>query len=86
MINDVKMSNDSRVTRLENNQINMAKMMKNMEKIYSTMGASVKNLETNQATFNATMKNLETQMGKMAQSLKQNSSKSFPSSTETNPK
>ena len=64
----------------------MAMMMKNMENIQSTMGAFVRNLETNQAGFNATLKNLETQMGKMAQSIKQNSSKSFPSNTETNPK
>ena len=50
------------------------------------MGAFVRNLETNQASFNATMKNLEIQMGKMAQSPKQNSLKSFPSDTKTNPK
>ena len=82
----MKKSNDIRVTQLENSQINMAMMMKNMENIQSTMGASMRDLETNQASFNVIIKNLETQMGQMTQSLKQNSSKSFPSDTLTNPK
>ena len=60
----------------------MAMIMKNMQNIQFTMGASMRNLETNQASFNAIVKNLEAQMGKMAQSLKQNSSKSFPSDIE----
>ena len=64
----------------------MGSLMKNMENIQSTMGACMRNMETNQSSFNATMKNLETQVRKIAQSLKQSSSKSFPSDIKKNPK
>ena len=64
----------------------MGSLMKNMENIQSTMGACMKNMETNQSNFNATVKNLETQLEQVAQSLKQISSKFFPSDTEKNSK
>ena len=86
VMNDMKRSNDTRVTRLENSQINMTIVIKNMENIHSTMGSSVRKLETHHASFNVTMKNLDTQMRQIAQSLKQSFSKHFPSDTETNPK
>ena len=86
VINDMKKSNDTRITQLENGQANMITSIKNLEKIQSTMGTCVRNMETTQTSLNATLKSLETQLGQLAQSFKQNSSKSFPSDTKKNPK
>ena len=85
LINDMKKSNETRITQLENGQANMGSLMKNLENIQSTIGTIMRNMETNQTTFNATLKNLEIQMGQIAQSIKQNFSKSFPSNIEKNP-
>ena len=46
----------------------------------------MKNLETNQTNRRASLKNMETQMGQLAQSVREQPPKSFPSDTETNPK
>ena len=44
------------------------------------------NFETNQANMNASMKKLENQIRQLAHSMKERSSRSFPSDTEKNPK
>ena len=86
VINDMKKSNDTRITQLGNGQANMGSLMKNLENIQSTTSTCMRNMDTNQTRFNAIVKNLETQMGQIAQSLKPSSSKSFPGDIEKNPK
>ena len=44
----------------------------------------IASLETTQVTMDASLKNLETQMGQLAHSMKESSSRSFPSDTEKN--
>ena len=92
----MKMSNEARLTQLENNQVTFgmnikgleniqAKIgtcMKNMEHNQVNIGTCMKNSETNQANLGASLKNVETQMGQ----LDQNPPKSFPSDIERNPK
>ena len=100
MLNDMKKSIDTRITRLENGQAVMGNVMKSMEGIQNTMGTCMKNLEHNQANigtcmknmeinpvgFGASLKNLETEMGQLAQYLRKNPPKSFLSDTEKNSK
>ena len=43
-------------------------------------------MEKNQVRLGASLKNLETRMGQLAQSLRENPPKSFPSDMEKNPK
>ena len=100
MINDLKMSNETRLTQLENNQITFGMNMISLENIQATMGTCKKNMEHNQANIGtcmknmemnlvnlgASLKNLETQMGQLAQSLRENSPKSFLSDTKKNMK
>ena len=73
VINDMKKSNDNRITQLENGQANMGIVMKNLENIQSTMGVCMINLETNQTNFNVIVKNIETQIGQLTLPLKQSS-------------
>ena len=96
----MKKSTDTRIPQLENGQVVMGNVMKNMESIQSTMGTCMKNIEhnqanidtcmknieTNQVRLGASLKNLETQMGQLAQSFTENPPKSFPSDIEKNPK
>ena len=99
-MNEMKKSNESRLTQLENNQLTFGMHIKGLENIQSTMGTCMKNLENNQANINTCMKNmetnqanlraslkiLETRMGQLAKSMREQPLKSFPSDTETNPK
>ena len=86
MINDMKKTNDTIITRLENSQAVMGNLMKGLESVQATMGTCMKNLEINQANLGASLKNVETQMRQLALSLKENPPKSFPSDTKKNPK
>ena len=100
VMNKMKTSNESRLTQLENNQIAFGMHIKSLENIQATMGTCMKiiehnqanigtcmkNMETNQANLGASLKNLESQMGQLAQYLRENPPKSFPSDTEKNPK
>ena len=86
VINDMKKSNDTRITQLDNGQAHMGSSIKNLDNIQSTMGTCMRNMEITQTSLNATLKNLETRLGQLAQSFKQNSSKSFPIDTKKNPK
>ena len=70
VINDMKKSNDTRITQLENDQAHISSSMKNMENIQSTMGTYVGNMETTQTSLNATLKSIETQLSQLAQSFK----------------
>ena len=54
-----------------------------MKKINDSRIAS---LETTQVNMDASLKNIETQMGQLALSMKESSSKYFPSDIEKNPK
>ena len=60
--------------------------MKNLEKNQASIETCMKNMETNQANLRASLKNLEMQMDQLAQSVREQPPKSFPSDTETNPK
>ena len=60
VINDMKMSIDTRMTWLENGQAMMGNVMKSMEGIQNTMGTCMKNLEHNQANIGTCIKNRET--------------------------
>ena len=51
MINDLKKTNDTRITQLENGQVMMGNLMKGLESIQATMGTCMKNLEHNQANI-----------------------------------
>ena len=46
----------------------------------------MKNMETNQVGLGASLKNMKTHMGQLAQSLRENPPKSFPSDIEKNQK
>ena len=97
-INDMKKSNDTRITQIKNNQISLGISMEGLENIQATMGTCMKNLkhnqenigtcmknmETNQTNLGVSLKNLEIQMGQLAQSWKENPSKCFSSDTEKN--
>ena len=98
MINEMKRSNDTRISQPENNQVTLGMSMKGLESIQATMGTCMKilehnqanigtcmkNMETNQVNLGASLKNVKTQMGQLALSLKDNPSKSFLSDTEKN--
>ena len=100
MINDMKKTNYTIITRLENSQAVMGNLMKGLESVHATMGTCMKNMEhnqtnigicmknmeINQANLGASLKNVETQMRQLALSLKENPPKSFPSDTKKNPK
>ena len=60
--------------------------MKNMENNQASIKNCMKNMETNHANLGASLKNLETQVGQLAQYVREQPPKSFPSDTETNPK
>ena len=47
VINDMKKSNDTQITQLENGQANIGSSMKNLVNIQSTMGTCMRNTETN---------------------------------------
>ena len=99
-MNEMKKNNESHLTQRENNHLTFGTHIKSLKNIQATMGTCMKilehnqgnigtcmkNMETNQANLGAPLKNLETQMGQLAQSMRENPSKSFPSDTETNPK
>ena len=51
VINDLKKTNDTRITQLENGQVTMGNLMKGLESIQATMGTCMKNLEHNQANI-----------------------------------
>ena len=95
-MNEMKKSNEPRLTQLENNQVTFAMHVKSLENIQATMGTCMKNLkhnqenigtclknmETSQANLRAYRKNMETYMGQLGQSLRENPPKSFPSDSE----
>ena len=99
-MNEMRKSNESCLTQLENNQLAFGMHIKRLENIQVTMGTCMKNLknnqanidtcmknmETNQAKLRGYMKNMETQIGQLAQSIKEHPPKSFPNDIETNPK
>ena len=66
--------------------------IKGLENIQATIGTCMKNLKNNQESIGTctnlgeSLKNMETQMGQLAQSVREQPPKSFPSNTETNPK
>ena len=84
-MNEMRKSNESCLTQLENNQLTfgmhiegleniqatMGTCMKNLENNQANIGTCMKNMETNQANLGASLKNLETQMGKLAQSVRE---------------
>ena len=98
-MNEMRNSNESCLTQLENNFFTFGMHIKGIENIQETMGTCMKNLQNNQANIEtcmkimemnqanlvASMKNVETQMGQLAQSGREHPQKSFPSDTETNP-
>ena len=52
----------------------------------SSLESDMANFKTNQANMNASIKNLENQKGQLAHSMKESSSRSFPSDTKNNTK
>ena len=74
------------IKSLEGIQVTIGTCMKNLEHNQANIGTCMKNMETNQVNFGASLKNLETYMGQLAQSLRENPLKSFPSDIEKNPK
>ena len=90
-MNEMKKSNESRLTQLENNQLTFGMHIKSLENIQATMGTCMKNLEhnqenigtcmknmeTNHANLGESLKNLETQMGQLAQFVRENPQNHF---------
>ena len=70
MINDMKKSNDTRITQLENGQAVMRNVMKSMKGILNTIGTCMKNMEHNQTIIGTCIKNMETNQVRLGASLK----------------